>query len=107
MVTISLTQFVGTGEDTACETDSRTLQSAVIAFRTQDSGWPTAAGGAGDIVWNSADDNGDLFSPDYVLETPESDTDCDWGVNADGVIGRQAADGSCPCEDDVLDLSPE
>ena len=96
--TISLTQFIGTGETEACHHDARALQSAVLAFRTQDSGWPTADGQGGDIVWDTDDDNGDEFMAKYVLAIPDSDADCDWHVNDEGVVAPADDAVNCSCD---------
>lgn len=113
VVTISLTQFVGTGEKTACETDQRTLQGSVVAYYNEASAWPQT-GGAGDsevILYTASydsDNDGDVdaddasFAPDFVIEQPESQTDCTWSVSDDGLVyvpdakvGTDVDD--CPC----------
>ena len=99
VVTISLTQFVGTGEEQACDHDKKALQESVLAFYTQGTDWPTALGTVpGAIDWGAADENAETFTPDYVLETPNSQADCDWSLDANGVVIVGALGLTCPCD---------
>jgi hypothetical protein len=122
VVTISLTQFVGTGEKTACDTDRRTLQSAVVLFHTNAGYWPTTSGEvagvgdpaeSGDIAWHKSDglDPEGFFDEDYIVEQPESNDECNWHINdaAQVVVPISAGDppsGSDQCECCTVDDPP-
>ncbi len=92
VVALSLTGFLGAGESQVCQADKRSLQGAVLAYYAGNEGsWPSTLGTApGDIDWN-------LLAPGYALETPKSDTNCDWQFDANGIVDNNDT-VNCPCD---------
>ena len=92
VVALSLTGFLGAGEEQVCQADKRALQGAVLAYYADNDGsWPSSDGNApGDIDWTK-------LTPGYVIEKPASDDDCDWQFDADGLVDNNDAD-NCPCD---------
>jgi len=97
-VALTLAGFIGSGEETACEADQRSLQSAVAAFRVKAGEWPTTGGTLeGDIRWDAVDGTGNTFVPDYVLEIPRSDGNYQWKIDGSGKVVT-SDDGDCPSD---------
>jgi prepilin-type N-terminal cleavage/methylation domain-containing protein len=97
IVTLSVTMYIGRGRTEACNTDQHSLQSAVASYyHANDGTWPTDT--------EDASKPGDLFadgftSPlvgDYITKVPKSDTNCDWQLNAKGMVIPNS--GDCPCD---------
>jgi len=63
-----------TVQKTPCETDRDTIQEALNAYNEANDDWPTANGQPGDIVW-------DKLVPEYMIEMPVIDDQCDWQVS--------------------------
>jgi len=105
IVVMSLVGFLGAGQETVCQADERTLQSAVMAFWIANdggaAGWPTAAGtlavGGSAIDYTKADGDLNTFVPDYIMEEPGSSIDgATWTIDDDpqGLVFDGAA--FCP-----------
>jgi len=99
IVVLSLSGFLGVAQETVCEADQRSLQSAVVAFwvfnGAASTDWPTTAGTIlGRIDYTVVDDDGNVFQPDYILEVPDTDTAALWTINANGVV-EEGAGGDC------------
>lgn len=97
IVVLSLTGFIGGAQETACEADQRSLQTAVLAYLATEGVWPTADGtitGGKDIEWtlHSFGDPSVEYAglaPGFVLHVPESDgtpTLANWGLDANGIV---------------------
>lgn len=96
-VALALTMFVGEGEETACLTDQRGLQSAVLAYHSQNGSWPTEDGNnPGDLFYGDPAD-GPLV-PDWVIERPETDDKCDWQIDDQGLVVPADDATDCPCD---------
>lgn len=96
IVVLSLTMFVGKGEREVCEADQSLIQSAVIDYLHENEGnWPTEDGSKpGDLFYGDP-----LTGPlvgDYIHEVPESDVNCDWKIDAQGMVVPNNDD--CPCD---------
>lgn len=64
-----------TGVERSCSDDVHIIQEAADAYFLAEWQWPTAGGGAGDIVW-------DKLIPEYLDAIPAGDDACDWQVNS-------------------------
>jgi hypothetical protein len=96
-VALALTVWIGEGEGTACETDQNQLQKVVFLYHDQKDMWPTDTGDRpGDLFYD--DPVGGPLVPDWVIEVPDSDKQCDWHIDGQGVVvlGDDATD--CPCD---------
>lgn len=90
VVVLALTGFIGRGESAACEADENAIQTSVYSYYYENAGsWPTTGGGAG------ADIDFTLLVPDYLNETPGSDTGCTWGLDDGGEVCTKGA--TCGC----------
>ncbi|MFA5375089.1 MAG: hypothetical protein WC455_04955 [Dehalococcoidia bacterium] len=58
-----------------CEQDENDIQTALDAYYDDHTGWPTANGQSGDIIW-------DELVPEYMAEMPLIDSQCDWQVSS-------------------------
>jgi len=94
VVAITLTVYVGKGQEEGCQVDADTLQVAVLVyFQDHDGVWPTGL---------------QLTDDGYIDKKADSDTDCDWGIGLIGVSknrvchGANAAAPDCDCVDDVV-----
>ena len=58
-----------------CEQDKMDIQAALDAYYDDHTGWPTANGLSGDIIW-------DELVPEYMAEMPLIDSSCDWQVSS-------------------------
>ena len=111
IVVMSLIGFLGAGEETVCQADQRSLQTAVIAFWVLNGGasddWPTPLGFRGELIdWDAEDKDGNFFVDEYVLEKPASDAGALWGIDADGIVVSTGED--CPDQAaDAPEPSPE
>jgi len=103
IVVMSLIGFLGAGEETVCQADQRSLQTAVIAFWVLNGGaatdWPTACGDDGGEIACAIDytkgldsdgdgtiDEDEKFVPGYVLETPRTEAGAVWWIGADAIV---------------------
>jgi len=94
---LALTMFVGAGEETACFTDQRELQVAVMGYHHPAGIWPTEDGEKpGDLFYGEPTD-GPLV-PDWVAEVPESDKHCDWHIDGQGLVVAADDAANCPCD---------
>jgi prepilin-type N-terminal cleavage/methylation domain-containing protein len=93
-----LTKVVGVGRAETCEHDLTNIQTAVVAYYFQNEGWPTADGEPGDLFWLDGGVWTDELTPGWVAARPDSDSLCDWWVDADGgVCCGPAATDDCHC----------
>jgi len=95
-VALSLTMFVGRGHTEACNADQSLIQSAVYSYyHASDGDWPTDDGSRpGDLFYGDPV-TGPLVGG-YINEVPESDINCDWKIDAQGVVVPNGDD--CPCD---------
>lgn len=97
IVVMSLTGFLGSAEETACEADQYSLQSAVAAFRVKAGEWPTEGGTLDKAIdWDADDGTGNTFVPDYVSEIPRSDGSYQWKIDGSGSVVPN--EGNCPSD---------
>ena len=111
IVVMSLVGFLGAGQETVCQADERSLQTAVIAFWVLNGGsatdWPTTDGTIENAILYTkgldTDGDGEIqddekFVPGFILERPTTDAaaagDADWTIGDDAIV---FADGSGPC----------
>ena len=97
VVVLSLSMYIGKGHTEACNADQRLLQSAVIGYLYENDGsWPTEDGSKpGDLFYGDP-----VTSPlvaDYINEVPESDVNCDWQIDGQGMVVTNTPD-DCPCD---------
>jgi len=64
-----------TGPVSNCEQDKMDIQAALDAYYDDHTGWPTANGQSGDIIWEE-------LVPEYMSNMPIIDSSCDWQVSA-------------------------
>lgn len=91
IVALSLTGFLGSAEETACEADQYSLQRAVGAFYAKVGEWPTQDGNAPGDLFDASEP---LVTDDYILEVPGTDATANWGIDEDDIV---LANGSGPC----------
>lgn len=92
---LSMTLYVGKGEREVCEADQSLIQSAVVNYLYENTGsWPTEDGSK----------PGDLFYEDpitgplvggYINKVPKSDANCDWQIDAQGMVVPNNDDCHC------------
>jgi prepilin-type N-terminal cleavage/methylation domain-containing protein len=80
VVTIAVTQFIGRGQNEACQTDLHNVQTAVAACMVENSSSSAA----------SCDTSAELI-PTYLLQAPLAD----YTVSSIGVVTQ----GTCPVRD--------
>jgi len=97
VVVLSLSMYVSRGHEEACNVDQRSLQSAVIDYLyANDGSWPTEDGSKpGDIFYGDPV-TGPLVG-DYINEVPDSDINCDWQIDGQGIVVTNTPD-DCPCD---------
>jgi|GEM_PF-1510263 len=121
IVVMSLIGFLGAGEETVCQADQRSLQTAVIAFWVLNGGsatdWPTEAGtipaateGAAIDYTKGLDSDGDgtidddeKFVPGYVLEKPRTEPGAGWWIGDDAIVVSTGAE----CLAQAAEATPE
>ncbi len=96
VVAFSVTMYIGRGQTEACNADQRLLQSAVVDYLHENDGnWPTEDGSKpGDLFFG--DPLTGLLVGAYINKVPKSDANCDWQINAQGMVVPNDAD--CPCD---------
>jgi len=96
IVTLSVTMYIGRGRTEACKIDQHSLQSAVADYyHANDGMWPTEDGNKPGDLFFGAPITGPLVG-DYITKVPKSDTNCDWQLNAKGMVIPNSVD--CPCD---------
>ena len=95
-VVLSLTMFVGRGGSETCEADQSLIQSAVVDYLRENEGsWPTPDGSRPGDLFFGGPVTGPLVG-DYIHEVPDSDVNCDWRIDAQGMVVPNNDD--CPCD---------
>lgn len=89
VVALSLTIYIGRGEEDACRVEKRSIEAAVFSYYNQNAEWPTDEGGAGDIDFTK-------LVGDYLDDTPASDESCLWQIDDNGAVVPDSED--CPCD---------
>jgi len=94
-VALSMTLYIGKGQTEACKVDQRSLQSAVVDYLYANNGsWPTEDGSKpGDLFYGDPI-TGPLVG-DYINKVPKSDANCDWQIDAQGMVVPNNDDCHC------------
>ena len=94
-VALSMTLYIGRGQTEACKVDQRSLQSAVVDYLYENDGsWPTEDGSKpGDLFYEDPI-TGPLVG-DYINKVPKSDANCDWQIDAQGMVIPNNDDCHC------------
>lgn len=89
VVALSLTMYIGRGEEEACRVEKRDIEAAVFSYYHENLKWPTDEGGPGDIDFTK-------LMGDYLDDTPASDESCLWQIAENGAVVPGGED--CPCD---------
>ena len=94
-VALSMPLYIGKGEREVCEADQSLIQSAVVNYLYENDGsWPTEDGNKpGDLFYEDPI-TGPLVG-DYINKVPKSDANCDWQIDAQGMVVPNNDDCSC------------